>query len=229
MRALAAVASVLALAAAGGAGVRAAAAPGSQDSAPSRTGESISNPTWSPDGSRIAWAQQKYFGFQQVWVAAADGSHPHSLGRPIDGLGQLTWLSAKKLIYWTNWKLFRLTTAGRRSLINSVPGDYAFSTDRRGRYVASGSAGCPSCDGPVVIYDVGSGAVVQRIGGTGEADLNPSLSSAGSRVAYARDVCDPVAGECDRDTGIWVAPTAGGVSSQITSHGACPRWAPDGR
>jgi hypothetical protein len=127
MRAFAAVASVLALAAASGGGVRAAGVPSSQAaSAPGRTGESISNPTWSADGTRIAWAQLKYFGFQQIWVAAADGSHARRLGGPIEGLGQVTWLSANKLIYWTNWKLFRLTTAGGRSLISSVYGDYAF-------------------------------------------------------------------------------------------------------
>ena len=208
MRPLAVLGSILVLATTGCAGRHSAV--GEIARAKTRAG-SVGTSAWSPSGSRIAWSQL-IGAREQVWVAARDGSSAHAVSGPIDSLGQIAWLPDNTLIYWANFRLFRLTLAGRSSMLAPVIGG-RFSIDARGTRLAFGP---PIGAGPIVIYALATGAA-RRIGGKPASDSLPSLSPDGNRVAFSR-----------RD-GIWIARTAGGAAHRILRSGYCVRWSPDGR
>ena len=133
MRPLAVLGSILVLATTGCAGRHSAV--GEIARAKTRAGSAGAS-AWSLDGSRIAWSQL-IGAREQVWVADRDGSSAHAIGGPIDSLGQIAWLPDNTLIYWADFRLFRLTLAGRSSMLAPVIGG-RFSIDARGTRVAFG-------------------------------------------------------------------------------------------
>src|SRR5581483_7878520 len=90
---------------------------------------------------------------------------------------------------------------------------------------AVGQAGCGSCTPlPVVVHDVGTGAIIARTDpAADEADVAPTLSPDGTQVAYGRVRLE--AG----GSGIWTMRVGGGAPVQLTTAGSCPNWSPDGK
>ena len=71
-------------------------------------------PAWSPDGSRIAWAQGAGPAWE-VWTASADGSSAARVGPPIDALFQVAWASPDELLTAANYRLSRVRLDGTRT------------------------------------------------------------------------------------------------------------------
>jgi Tol biopolymer transport system component len=224
VRRSAAVASVLALVAAGG-----ATASSRQADPPCRTTGSVA--TWSPNGKRIAFVG---YGLRSValCVAEADGSN----ARPIRGAtcsrrGQcaslnypteLVWARPKLLLYgdWARG-IFLVPLSGKARRIATLSDVYdAFSVDAAGDRIAHGSSSC--CDtsrGPVTVLGVPSGRVVGTVGGTKAANFSPSLSPDGKQVAFQ--------GGAPR--GVWTAPVTGGSPVELPGCDSDPLWSPTGK
>ena len=184
-------------------------------------------PAWSRDGKSIAWAEG--VGPEaRIWIAAPDLKHAHPVSPAIDALGQIAWLPGERLLYWANFRLFLLKTAGRSSLFASVPGA-DFAVNRGGTKVATGDGPCSlGCYGPVLIFDL-HGGPTRRVGGKNVQNMSPTFSPDGTRVAFHRIFCEQT-GRCEQPAGIWIASIASGKLRRLTSgNQACPSWSPDGR
>jgi Tol biopolymer transport system component len=146
---------------------------------------------------------------------------------PIDALGEIRWLRGGQILYWANFRVFRLSVTGRSSLVSTVTG-FSFALDEAETRIASGSPGCSLCAAPIAVIPLHGGKPTS-IGGKTEADAQPTLSPDGSEVAFERTYCRPHGGDCHRPAGIWVASTRGGRARRIAAAGNCPAWSPDGR
>lgn len=195
----------------------------------SSDGRSMSEPAWSPNGARIAWEERTQSPAKSViWVSLADGTDPHQVSQGIDALGQLEWLTNRELIYWANYRVFRLRLGAKPSLVSSVHGG-GFSVDARGTRLASGSSGCPTCVAPIDVIPLAAGAARAEIGPADAQNSNPSLAPDGRAVVFDRSVCSQASGDCSAPAGIWTAPTsAGATATQLARSGVCPAWSPHG-
>jgi Tol biopolymer transport system component len=97
------------------------------------------NPAYSPDGRKIAFASGRGGNVNNIWVAAADGSHPVQLTRFEDGAGTARWSpDGRKLVVDSresgNYDLFVVDAGG------GIPGQLTRdpSDDIRGVFSADG-------------------------------------------------------------------------------------------
>ena len=185
---------------------------------------SMSMPTWSPDGSQIAWAESQ----GRIWIASSDGSNAHPITQSIDALFQFAWLPGNQLLYDSDFQLFRLPLETLRPVLLDTISGSNFTTNRAGTIVAWGSPGCPLCSGPIGVRSLTGGRTWNIAGGKVQ-DMSPTLSSDGRLVAFARTFWNKRASEYDRSGGIWVSSTAGGQLKRLTRSGGFPNWSPNGR
>jgi Tol biopolymer transport system component len=184
-------------------------------------------PTWSPDGSQIAWAESSGGSKERIWLASSNGSNAHPVTQPIDALFQFAWLPSKQLLYDANFSLFRLPLKTLRPVLFEI-GPESFTTNRTGTISASGSVSCSHCGGPIIVKSI-TGDLRTSIGGRKVDNYLPTLSPDGRLVAFSRTFWSKAAGEYDQPAGIWVSSTAGGPLRQLTRSGQDPSWSPDGR
>jgi Tol biopolymer transport system component len=185
-------------------------------------------PRWSPTGREIAWTELRGRD-PRIWVASADGSGAHPVTPPIDALGEMRWLPAGEIIYWANFRLFRIRPGGRTSFVSAVSGG-SFVIDARGTRIATGQPECPRCAGPITVMPI-SGGQSTKIGGNHVMNTDPTFAPGGRRIAFQRTFCkeQEQGGDCHRPAGIWTSSTSGGPLKQITRSGFSPMWSPDGR
>lgn len=205
------------------------------------------SPTWSPDGTQIAWfgvrwprpanghATGTYNTLRAICVSDANGKNLHELADTVcsercsnalsEGVGQLEWVQPNMLLAGNDAGIVTVPI-GQKPKSLARTGPTLFSTDANGDRVASGlfGDGCLTCAGPVKVLTVPSGAVVGNVGGTRVDNGDPSLSHDGTQVVFSRTP--------SRDNGvgpsIWTAAADGSHLHELEKHGGNPLWSPTG-
>ncbi len=204
-------------------------------------------PTWSPDGTQIAWygfrwphpphnhAVGSYNILRAVCVSDADGKHLHKLPETVcsqhcsnplsDPPGQLDWVAPSLLLAGNDLGVFQISIGQKPQLLGHN-GPEPYSIDAAGDRVATANLafGCSGCSGPVTIRSVPSGAVVGTIGGTKLNNDQPSLSPDGTQVVFTR-----TSGKNpEAKPSIWTAAADGSHLQRLARTGLNPLWSPAG-
>lgn len=204
-------------------------------------------PTWSPDGTQIAWfgyrwprpphhhAAGSYNTLRAVCVSAADGKNLHQLPNTVcsercsnalrEGVGQLEWTQPSLLLAGMDTGVATVPVGGKPKLLART-GPTTFSSDASGDRVAGAlyADGCSGCHGPVKVFGVPSGALVGEVGGTKLFNGAPSLSPDGTRVVFTRS-----SGKSpEAKPSIWTASADGSHLQRLEPSGTNPLWSPAG-
>lgn len=176
-------------------------------------------PAWSPDGSRIAWAEGG-----TVWTSNADATAAREVAE-VDGLFQLEFATNDRLLASVNDSLDTIGLDG--STTRFATGGPVFALDPNRSVVAWQAAdACPLCHGPILVRALAAGSEPIRIGGANVQNIDPSVSPDGNNVVFIRNF--EAQGRWERPGGLWVSSTTGGPLRRLVRSGGCPAWSPDG-
>jgi WD40 repeat protein len=199
---------------------------------------------WSPDGTQVVWYGYRWplpplhhrpaaiSVLRAVCVADADGKHVEPLPNTVcsehctpnlgDGVGQFEWVQPKLILYGNDSGIYTLAVGGKPKLLTRKGAPEPFVTDSAGDRVAASGPICNGCGGPLTVLDVPSGKVVGVVGGEKLANVVPSLSPNGTKVAFARLT------KSGKEKGIWTAAADGSNLRQLEPTGNDPFWSGDG-
>lgn len=196
-----------------------------------KIGVSYSNPTWAPDGTRIAWESDPLPGSKpihealppgQIWTANVDGSDAAPLvGGLINGTSQIAWPKPQEILYDSYSVIALVRPSGRHTTILHSVGT-TFTMDAKGARVASAR----DSGGPIVVVSTTTGKRIRIDGGKGMLNSDPALSPDGRRIVFNHEPANtqqPVA-----SNGLFIARANGKGMHRITTQGSCANWSPQG-
>jgi TolB protein len=203
------------------------------------------DPTWSPDGSKLAFVRGRnpYRGPYDIWAVNADGSGLERLTRHRQfSIGSaLAWSpDGGKIVYAADaggpdhLGLYVMNSdgSGKRRLSISRSRDYTdptWSPDGNSITFADGGFG-RDFDSRIAVVDADDGGNLRHLTPRGGAnELNPNWSPDGTQIAFerSRDLGGPVRRQAD----IWLMNADGSGKRRITAtrvHETDPVFSPDG-
>lgn len=196
------------------------------------TSETQGNPTWSPDGHKIAYVDASD-GDSEIWIMNEDGTNPVQLTSDSISSRQPAWSPDGTEIVFQQYDpstsevdLFVINTDGtnKRNLTNSPSIAEAFPTWSINNEIAFHADGVGGTDDIFAIGADGSG--LRNITNSSTREEFPDWSPDGTKIIYDR-MENPSSSERD----IWVSNADGTNASNLTNsagYDSSAAWSPDG-